>query len=183
MKRLIIFEGIATSGKTTLINLLAQQLDKVVVISEAVTLLPLFENRSTNVAINFLKTQLQEFDRCDADILIVDRFHFTHAFRTGSFLAVFHEIENELKQLFDARIIFLHIDDSVVESRVVETDNFRGDSWINKKQGSIQERTAYYVEQQQFLSRLGQESALPVLSINTSDKNWESAVTTIILTL
>jgi len=56
--KLIIFEGIATTGKTTMItNLFAylQKKDSVVFISEEETLIPIFGNEDPVKAIRFFK--------------------------------------------------------------------------------------------------------------------------------
>ncbi len=172
-KRVIIFEGIASSGKTTLERMIADSLPNSVVIKESETLMPLINNRNANFALNHLLGILDRIKKSSEEVLIVDRFHFTHAFRTQSPLAAFNVVEDRLNKLFSPRVVFLSIRKDLIGTRIQESVNLRGDSWKKGKQGNIVEKKEYYINQQLELESMMKETTLPVLSIDTSSKDWE----------
>jgi len=96
MKTLIIFEGVASSGKTTLEDLLLEQTKDAELITEDATLMPLIDNTDIKVAKKHLKEVLDKINSMSVPIVLLDRFHLTHIFRTKSDLDTFQEIEEYL---------------------------------------------------------------------------------------
>lgn len=180
VKRLIIFEGIASSGKTTLEHMLHEWMKGSTIISEARTLMPIVENKESRRAIAHLSMVLDDVDRQSGDACIVDRFHFTHAFRTGSPLSTFHAIEERIAKCFTPLVVFLRMNDAAVPDRIKETMKFRGSSWSKGKQGTDEEKTVYYRNQQTVLKGLMEQSILPVTEIDTSNKDWPRCLTEIL---
>ena len=116
--KLIIFEGIASSGKTTLERMLVDRLPNSKIVTEGDTLMPLIENRDPAVAIDHLRKLLVEFQKETAEYLIIDRFHLTHAFRAHTSLKEFSVIEDGLCELGEVLIVLLTIDaDSIKAER------------------------------------------------------------------
>jgi len=171
--QIIIFEGIASSGKTTLEKLLFEKLPKAKIVNENITLMKLIDNQDKDVALGHLKNLLLELRDEKVENLIIDRFHLTHAFRTRSTLKVFSEIEDELLSIGGVHLILLTIDEAKVRERIEETMERRKDKWKKGAKGSIEERVAYYTDQQKKLLDLVGETSLPALTIDTTDKEWE----------
>ncbi len=175
-QKLIIFEGIASSGKTTLINKLKDKLASdfsVKVISETETLMPLIDNKSPETAITFLKECLENtLKNFQEEVFIIDRFHLTHAFRTNTTLSDFKDIEDKLKILYTPFLILLTIDDELIKQRITKTAELRGTTWAKGKQGTIDEKVEYYKNQQEELIHLVKESEINSLLLNTSHMNW-----------
>jgi thymidylate kinase len=172
MRPCIIFEGIASSGKTTLERMLQEMLEGSVIVSEGQTLMPLIENKEPQKAVLHISAVLDEIKKQSAGAFIVDRFHLTHAFRTSTSLSLFGEIEKRIKEEYKPLIVLLQMNEEVIPDRIKETAAFRGTSWAKGKQGSLEEKIAYYKDQQRKLTELIQQSSLPAVIVNTSDKDW-----------
>ena len=179
-KRLIIFEGIAGSGKTTLEKLLADRLTDACIIAEAETLMPLIDNKDAAIAKTHLLKLLDDLTSKQEPVLIVDRFHFTHAFRTASPFALFLSMEKLLETSFDPLLILLSFNEKLISERLQETIARRGNAWAKGKKGALEERVIYYRNQQRRLAELFKESTLPKIHIDTSDKDWERCLATIV---
>ena len=172
MKQIIIFEGVASSGKTTLEKMLLNKLPDPILIDETETLMPLIDNRDVTQSISYLNKILEKIETLKQENIILDRFHFTHAFRTHSTLASFQEIEQRLNK-YSTLVVLLTIPEEQIPDRIRETIAQRGDHWAKGKQGTLEERVAYYQNQQIYLKNLCGQTTLPHIKIDTSDKNWE----------
>ena len=173
---IILFEGIASSGKTTIEQMLLKQLPSIEIISEDITLIPLFENHDVEVAKEHLQSILQTTKEQTCDILILDRFHLTHAFRTQSSVEPFAAIETELIKLGNPLLVLLTIDPAHIRERIEETIHHRAGGWTKAKQGTLDERVCYYEDQQEELIAQFQQSSLPKIRIDTTEKNWDAIV-------
>jgi len=174
MKKVLIFEGIAATGKTTLENSLisARPSEEVGFVSEAETLMPLIDNKNCDVAVAHLEKLLERIAGSPQDAVIIDRFHLTHAFRTNSSIDRFSKIESLLLN-YDTKMVLLVVDEKKLESRIKDADSRRGDAWGQGKKGSIEERVAYYSRQQKKLVRLAASSKLKVVTIDTTQQRWD----------
>lgn len=181
MKRMIIFEGIASSGKTTLERMLQEKLEGSVIVSEGQTLMPLIENKEPQKAFEHLAVVLDKMEKQSAGTFIVDRFHLTHAFRTGSPLSFFGGIEERMTKAFKPLIVLLQMDEDVIRERIEETVLLRGSSWQKGKQGSLEEKVEYYKNQQRILTELTKQSHLPAMIVNTTDKDWPRCIREILI--
>ncbi len=175
-KKIIILEGIATSGKTTLQKLLKEKLSpagKIKILTENVTLMPLVENKSKKIALDHIQKLLLKLSKDKADIFITDRFHFTHIFRTKSRIKYFNKIEKELQNVFKVLVITLVVDEKYIKRNIEESLNIRK-NWGKGKKGTIEEKVSYYKNQQKELVKITKESNLPILKINTTEKKWNA---------
>lgn len=176
-KKFVIFEGITSAGKTTLVKKLKSELEKshsVYMIPQHKTLVPILENESPELAVDFLKDHLKKAEEKGTDFTIADRFHYTHAFRTDSSVEDFIEIEDYLEYRFDPKAVFLRINQEVVRERIKETKRIRGNDPREEYAGGIKfgAQIQYFKEQQSQLLQIAQESSLPILSLNTTEKEW-----------
>lgn len=173
MKNIIIFEGIASAGKTTLEKLVAESLPDSVVISEDTTLMPVVDNADKNVAMAHLEKQLKTIKDLSAQNVIVDRFHLTHAFRTQSDLKVFSGIEQELQGMGNTLVVLLTISPKHIKERIEETALRRKDGWKKGALGTLDEKVLYYKNQQEILLSLLPASRLRSVVIDTTKKVWK----------
>ncbi len=180
-KHLIILEGIATSGKSTVLHALAAALKTdhtIKMVTEDETLMGLVENQRLDVAERHLRKLLDQFLATQAEIVLVDRFHLTHLFRTGSTLKDIAALEETLLLEFDPQIFLLVVDDQRIPERVQDARNRRG-SWLGKS-GTLAQKCAYYRNQQEILKALARTSRIPVTVIDTTAMDWPSVTKRII---
>lgn len=182
---ILIFEGIATSGKTTVEKRLLEKMADAKVIEETETLMPLIDNHDIGLARGHLNQLLDRIEGQNYQYVIFDRFHLTHAFRTKAEISDFADIEERLKSLGDVLVVLLMIDQRSIRSRIEETMEYRKGGWNQGSQGAttIEEKIDYYTRQQKTLRGLIAGSGLPHLEIDTTSKNWEAAVESIRLHL
>lgn len=162
--KIIILEGIATSGKTSVKNKLIEIfIEKGVsfsVIEENKTLMPILDNKDRQVSIDFLKKVISEAFREEKDYLIFDRLFFTHIFRTNSSVEDFKEIEKMIQA--QSLLVFLHIDESEIPERINKAREHREKSWGEylAKKGNDEEIYQYYINQQRVLLDFLKETSL-----------------------
>lgn len=176
MQPFIIFEGIASSGKTTLERMLHEKLEGSVIVSEEQTLIPLIENKEPQKAVEYLAAVLNEIEKQPAKAFIVDRFHLTHAFRTSASLFLFDKIEKRISEKHRPLIVLLKMDEDLISDRIKKTIALRGVSWAMGKQGSLEEKIVYYKNQQRALVELMKQSGLPTVAVDTTNKDWSRYV-------
>lgn len=80
--KILIIEGIATSGKSSLIEKLSELLSdkQLAVFGEPNTHIPIMDNPE-GLHIEFFKSLIADAVKTNADLIIFDRFHYTQAFR------------------------------------------------------------------------------------------------------
>ncbi len=174
MAKIFIFEGIASSGKTSteieFCNILAKKGLGFSLIKENQTLMPILDNKKPQIAVEFLEKVL---DAVLADagnkILIFDRLYFTHILRTGSSIREFKKIENRIKE-YDPLVVFLKIPTPVMIGRLEWAMANRDDEWRNyvAKKGTKSEIFEYYAKQQGELWKLVDSSNLPTAVYDTA---------------
>jgi thymidylate kinase len=177
-KKIIIIEGIATSGKTTLkdklVSFLTASNHKVVVVGEDQTLMPILHNTDKGVALKLLDEVIKSVLATDNEIVIFDRLYFTHIFRT-------HSTTQDFSQMFDlllghqVLIVLLTVEKSSIRNRILMAMEQRGSGWTEfvKKKGTDDEIAQYYIDQQDKLIDLVEESSLPTAVFNTTSGNYE----------
>lgn len=183
--KIIILEGIATSGKTTIKDLLVSEFKKrklkFAVINEEQTLIPILENTNKDVSVNFMSKILDKFLALDKDVLIFDRFYFTHIFRTSSKIENFIVIENKLSK-YNILLVLLTINEDRISERVQHAISHRDQQWSNfvKKKGNDFEIEKYYIEQQRLLLKLLEETKLRYMIKDSTSSNFEEIVKSIL---
>jgi thymidylate kinase len=183
--KLIILEGIATSGKTTIRNKLSEELLKegkaCLVVGEDETLMPMLNNKDEKVGINFLKVLLNRIINKKFDFIIFDRLLFTHVLMTSSSLDKFKEIEDMIRK--EALIIFLQVDELRIPERIKMTKEYRDKEWsehLNKK-GNEEKINSHYINQQRKLLNLLDKTSLEYKVYDTSDMKFDDVVKDILL--
>lgn len=173
MKNLIILEGIASTGKTTIEKLLTERIQNSTIVTENEILMPLIDNKDARAAHQHLNEILERVISLDKQTIIFDRFHLTHAFRTNTDLKKFEKIEEYMLNNFKSLLVLLTIEEGVIQPRIIESQEIRGSRWAKGKQGSIEDKVSYYTDQQQKLKTLIAKSKLPALLLDTSKKEWK----------
>lgn len=173
--QILLLEGVPTIGKTTISHKIAKLLEnhKVQIIDENITWMPLINNTSPQIALDFLLVRIAEFENLQVDYLIIDRLHLTHIFKTGSNLEFFVLIENWLVEN-NAKLVIPVIQKDEIYDRVKKSFEHRNPSWqeyVNKK-GTAQEITTYYQNQQETLLQTANISRLDCLKIDTTNPDF-----------
>ena len=179
--KILILEGIATSGKTTVKNKLVNFFKKrglnYLVIEEDKTLMPILNNTDADISINHLNKILKKvlFPKKEV-IIIFDRLYFTHIFRTKSSLKDFKEIESLLSKK-NAFVAFFKIDKKKISERIFNAlKNERAKTlWVGyiKKKGTNAEVINYYQRQQDLLLDLLKKTKIKNKTYNTTDLNFD----------
>ena len=124
MTKIIILEGMSTSGKSLLQNFLKINLEKEgkkvasVDEKEGLNILLDKQNRSLTKSLEVLKSLILDHTTQNYDFIIFDRFHISHnGTLKDSKFEDFDEIESLLKK-FDSKIIYLHVDNSKIVQRI-----------------------------------------------------------------
>jgi len=184
--KVLILEGIATSGKTTIKNKLVDFFKKrglnYLVIEEDKTLMPILHNTNKKIAITHLKKAIKKASARKKDILIFDRLYFTHIFRTKSSINDFKSIEDLVKK--SGLLIFLEIDKKEIGKRIFDTMKQRPKwaDYVNKK-GNKEEIINYYTTQQKLLLKLLRKSSIKHITYNSTKQNFNNIAKDVIAKL
>ena len=92
----------------------------------------------------------------------------------------FSEIETGLQKAGNVLVVLLTIKPELIKQRIEETALQRKDNWKKGAQGNIDEKVAYYTRQQEILLAFASSSHLPTLVIDTTSKDWEMYIKTIL---
>jgi len=174
----IIFEGIATSGKTSveknLVELLKSKNISHCLIDEGVTLMPVLKNTNLEKSLEILKQSIDLAFKQNKEVYIFDRLHTTHALRTETELREFKEIEDELLK-HNPIIIFLKVSESKIPERVLWALNNRPANWVKhaRTYGSDEQIIQHYIDQQNELEQAIKSSTLPYTIIDTSQMGFD----------
>lgn len=178
MTHIIILEGIATSGKTSVKNelekILAQRGVSFTFIGEEETLMPLLHNADAHIANDHVVKLLNKYLALNTDVLIFDRLYLTHMWRTGASPSDFMESAALLSQ-HAAQICFLEIPDSKLQERITLAQSHRDEAWnayVSTKGKIEQEILAYYAGQQKELLELLQRVSIPHTIFDTGDMDF-----------
>ena len=183
--KIIILEGIPTSGKTSLIKEIEKHLRKskksYKIVFEDETFMPMLENKNVEIANAFLSNLLENYSKLDIDILVLDRFHYSLAFRTQSDLVNFKIIDKILLK-YNTNVVLLKLPINVILERLKDSLKHRDSSWTEylDKKGDDSQKLKYYTNQQEQLFKLASQSNLTNLCISTENKNWKKYAQTIL---
>jgi thymidylate kinase len=173
--KVLIFEGIATSGKSTVISGLQKALtgSKVAVAGESETHEPIMDDKSDK-HLGFFKELLHRKLLTNPDLLIFDRLYLTQAFRAKCDVNVYSEIE-ELLAKYSPLTVFLKVDDEAIEERISKASEHRESDYF-KFRGAVKERAQYYIDQQRQQLKLLKRSSIPYKVINTTNHDYEKVI-------
>lgn len=181
--KILIIEGIATSGKSSLVENLSELLSdrKLAVFGELNTHIPIM-NKPDELHIQFFKSLLADAVKTNADLVIFDRFHYTQAFRAKADINQYSEVEDLLRQQ-ETLVAYLQVDEETIASRVKAATGHREEEWgeyIKTKGQSLDEIAEYYINQQRSQLMLLNESKLASKVFNTTYHNYKTVATDII---
>lgn len=179
MKKILIFEGVATSGKSTI----EAELGKIcensglsfVLYHEDETVIPLLGDKSIESSITLLDQILEKLRTDTHDVVAIDRFYLTHLERTGAALGVYKGIADELTSL-GARIICLKLDEEKIRERLEDAMARRSKKfadYINER-GGVEAAIPKYIKQQSKLLDLLSQSGIPFSVYDTSEMQLDS---------
>lgn len=173
----IILEGIATSGKSTVVKMLTSAVSEgqtVRVVPETETVMPILDNTDKDVAMSHIKSVLEATYKTPHDLVIFDRLYLTHIFRVHGSIKDFLEIEQVLAP-HDPVTIFLEVDEGSIAERVELASQHRDPEWkqyIATKGETFSDIAGYYIRQQRNQKELLKGSKIPYKTYNTSSHNY-----------
>jgi thymidylate kinase len=175
--KIVIFEGIATSGKSTTINKLVESLsanNNVIVVDESETHEPIMNERSEPHA-KFFTDLITRYVERQADVLIFDRLYLTQAHRASIGLNEYKNIEEQLLK-HSPITIFLQVDETAIAERIKSTMQLRNAEWADyvKTRGeSADDIAQYYIDQQKSQLALLGKSQILYKICNSTDHDYE----------
>lgn len=181
--KILIIEGIATSGKSSLIQELSGLLDKqkLLVLGEPSTHIPIM-NKPDELHITFFKSLVNDALKADADLVIFDRLHYTQAFRAKTDIAQYSEIENLLAAQ-NTFVAYLQVDEATIADRVRLATKHRDKEWgeyVQTKGKTFDEIAEYYISQQRSQLKLLGQSRLTSQVFNTTKHDYQEIAEVII---
>lgn len=176
--KILIIEGIATSGKTTVINnlkkLLSEKKISCSIIDEGQTLMPILKNRDKDANLIFIETLLKKVLKSKKDVLIFDRLYLTHIYRSTSDPKDFIPV-TKLLMPYKPIFILLTVKGEKIMERIYETAKVREYSWLEfiQQKGKNEEEVAgYYIEQQEKFIELLNNIEFESVRFDTTDNNF-----------
>jgi thymidylate kinase len=174
----LIFEGIATSGKSTLIRQLNKNLKNTIdicILDESTTHHPIMQ-QPRELHVNFFEKLVHENLTLQPDLLLIDRLYITQAYRARASTRAYISIEKLLKP-YNPQTILLTIDEEAVENRIKKAAKHRDPEWrdyLKTKGNTFQEIAQRYTEQQRGIITLAKQSSLPYTIFDATNHNYES---------
>lgn len=177
---ILVFEGIATSGKSTIIQGLVSALSpryKVSVAGEDQTHIPIMNDRD-RLHRDFFERLIKRLVGENPDIIVFDRLYMTQALRAGTGLAGYKAIEDVLLQ-HNAMTVSLQVQETAIAGRIQKAAAHRESKWgeyIQTRGQSVGEIAHYYIEQQRSLLRLLEQSQLPYKVFDTTAHAYQPII-------
>lgn len=181
--KILIIEGIATSGKSSLIKKLTDILDdqKLLVLGEPDTHIPIMD-KTDELHIEFFKSLVNDVIQSDADLVIFDRLHYTQAYRAKASVAEYSEIDDLLTR-HNTLLAYLQIDESAIAERVRLAAEHRDKEWgdyVQTKGKTFDEIAEYYIAQQRSQLNLLSQTKIATQVFNTTEHNYQDIAEQII---
>ena len=179
----LIIEGIATSGKSTIIELLQTKLSnkRIKVYGEPDTHIPIMK-QPTELHLDFFKALVNTALSSQPDIIVFDRLYLTQAFRAKADISKYEDIENVLLQ-HQTLTAFLKVNEKTIAKRVQAAAEHREQSWgeyIKTKGNTSEEIAQYYIEQQRSQIKLLARSKIKNEVFNTTEHEYEKITSEIV---
>jgi thymidylate kinase len=177
----IILEGIATSGKSTIIGKIEEASKSeasLKIVPEEQTLMVIVDNKDLAVSISYLNSLLAEVYDREYDLVIFDRLHLTHAFRTNGSIEDYRSIEEQLMEN-SPEIIFLEVQEHTIAERVKKASEHRDPLWkdyLATKGKDFDEIADYYMNQQRQQMELLKRSKIPYKVFDTTNHDYASVL-------
>jgi thymidylate kinase len=179
--KILILEGIPTSGKSTLTGGIKEQLRglTVRVATEAETHEPIMKQKD-ELHIPFFENLIEKLVAEKPGLIIFDRLYLTQAFRAHAKLTEYSAIENLLSE-HDTLTVFLAVDKQAIAGRITKAvvhrdsspdDSFEWGEYFKTKGKTDDEITEYYSAQQRNQITLLGASTLPHMICNTTHHDY-----------
>ena len=174
--KLLILEGVATSGKSTITENLRHKLpnENVVLRGEEATHIPIM-HKPQDLHIEFFHSLITKAVATKADLVIFDRLYLTQAFRANAAVDEYADIENSLLQ-YPTLTVFLKVDEDAVAERVRLATLHRDETWgeyVKTKGDTFTEIADYYIKQQRRQLELLEKSKLEYTVFNTTQHDYD----------
>jgi thymidylate kinase len=172
----LIFEGIATSGKSTITNNLVESLKDEMTIelaTEEQTHEPIMAQRNELHTL-FFEDLLHKLTLKHPDLLIFDRLYITQAYRAKSSLAEYSSTEAALLP-YSPHTVILKVDEAVIADRIKAASEHREQEWreyLKTKGNNFDEIAKNYIEQQRGLLKLVEQSKIPYSIFDTTGHDY-----------
>lgn len=178
--KIVIFEGIATSGKSTVINGLRDALlptCRVTIADESMTHEPIMEQRA-ELHEAFFRQLILSLAKTESDVLLFDRLYLTQAFRAKANLAAYSKIEKMLSG-YEVTTVMLYVQEAAIADRIAKAAEHREPEWgayVKTRGSSADDIANYYITQQRGLLDLIAQSKLPHAIFDTTEHEYEPLV-------
>jgi thymidylate kinase len=187
--KILIIEGIPTSGKSSIIKKISELVgeDQVKVYGEPETHTPIMD-KPEELHTEFFKSLLQDAIESGADFVIFDRFHFTQAIRRKASIDEYSEIEDLLAKQ-KTLVVYLQVDESTIADRIRLTaelrdkdpdEHFQWDEYFKTKGKTSEEIAKHYATQQRNQMELLKQSKLKSRIFNTTNHEYKAIANQII---
>ena len=130
--KVLVFEGIATSGKSTIIHSLSVHLStsvKAVVYEESDTHIPIMDQLN-GLHLDFFEDLINKAVDQNPDVIIFDRLYLTQAFRARADLRDYADTEDLLLE-YSTTTIFLKVDEASLVDRIQKAVKHRDPRWAD----------------------------------------------------
>jgi len=189
LMKILIIEGIPTSGKSSVIREISKLLgeSKVRVYGEPKTHEPIMD-QPEQLHIHFFKSLLQDALETNAELVIFDRFHFTQASRAKAGIGAYSEIEDLLAKQ-ETLVVYLQIDESAIADRIKltaerrdgeDSEDFQWGEYFRTKGDTFAEIAEHYATQQRGNKELLNQSKLKSQTFDTTNHNYRDIANQII---
>ena len=173
--KLLILEGIATSGKSSVIDAMKTRLvnHNVRVVAESETHEPIMK-MTHELHVSFFEELIKKSIAEEPELIIFDRLYLTQAFRAGVSLTEYSDLESMLAKL-NTLTIFLKVEVHAIAERVITAAEHRDPSWgeyIKTKGATNIEIADYYISQQRNQLKRLESSRLPYAVFDTTNHNY-----------
>ena len=177
--KILILEGIPTSGKSVVSKLIAKKLSsqKVCVVDEIETHEPIMAQRE-QLHLEFFDNLLKKYTSKSVDFLIFDRLHMTQAFRAKVDVESYKSFEGKLSR-YNAQVAYLQVAEGSIADRIAQSVKIEHE-YLEQKGDSIHEIAQTYTEQQRYQLELVKTSILPFKTFDSTDRDFESITDQII---
>jgi hypothetical protein len=172
----LIFEGIATSGKSRIItglqHLLQDQLT-IAVVPEERTHQPIMTARN-ELQRAFFGALVDEVVAQGADLMLFDRLYLTQAYRAAVDLSAYDDLEQALLP-YHPHTVLLTVQETAIADRIEAAAAHRDPRWriyLQSKGATFAEIAQEYITQQRGLEQLLGQSKLPYTVFDTTNHNY-----------
>ena len=179
---IVIFEGIATSGKSSTIQNI-QKLAKnesMLLYDESRTHLPIRSKDDTQI--DFFLAVVREGLCSGAKTIMFDGLYLTQAHRSNTDIEEYAPLEQLLSD-HNVLVAFLAIDESAIASRIESAAAHRDKEWkryLSTRGKNPTEVAEYYTKQQRRLVQMLRRSKLTYKIYNATERNYETVATDIL---